>query len=284
MRLPARGPAAAARVRRRHAARRSRSSPARSPRASRSSVSSTGRTTATTRRRSWPMGVCRPSTTSGSCRTTGCSTRRGTSRRATSSWSSTCRARASGIVICEDIWYSAPVAGDLAVARLDLICCVSASPYHQGKGVARERMLATRAADCAAALGVLQPRRRTGRAGLRRALRACSTRRARSSPGATSSPRTSRSPKSRWGPRHGAACVSRWCGASATPSAPTALPIELRVAPARLAAASRQRRGAARGAARGAVAGARARHSRLRRQERLSRACSSGSRAASTRR
>ncbi len=57
-----------------------------------------------------------------------------------------------GIVICEDIWYSTPVAGDLVVARLDLICCVSASPYHQGKGVARERMLATRAADSAAAL------------------------------------------------------------------------------------------------------------------------------------
>jgi NAD+ synthase (glutamine-hydrolysing) len=57
-----------------------------------------------------------------------------------------------GLVICEDIWYSAPVAGDLATARLDLICCVSASPYHQGKGHARERMLATRAADSAAAL------------------------------------------------------------------------------------------------------------------------------------
>jgi NAD+ synthase (glutamine-hydrolysing) len=57
-----------------------------------------------------------------------------------------------GIVICEDIWYSAPVAGDLANARLDLICCISASPYHRGKGEARERMLATRAADCAAAL------------------------------------------------------------------------------------------------------------------------------------
>jgi NAD+ synthase (glutamine-hydrolysing) len=57
-----------------------------------------------------------------------------------------------GIVICEDIWYSEPVAGDLAVARLDLICCISASPYHQGKGLARERMLATRASDSAAAL------------------------------------------------------------------------------------------------------------------------------------
>lgn len=57
-----------------------------------------------------------------------------------------------GIVICEDIWYSAPVASDLAAAHLDLICCVSASPYHQGKAASRERMLATRASDAAAAL------------------------------------------------------------------------------------------------------------------------------------
>ena len=57
-----------------------------------------------------------------------------------------------GIVVCEDIWYPAPVSGDLAVARLDLICCISASPYHQGKSASRERMLATRASDCAAAL------------------------------------------------------------------------------------------------------------------------------------
>ncbi len=57
-----------------------------------------------------------------------------------------------GIVICEDIWYSAPVASALAAAHLDLICCVSASPYHQGKAAARERMLATRAADAAASL------------------------------------------------------------------------------------------------------------------------------------
>ena len=57
-----------------------------------------------------------------------------------------------GIVVCEDIWYPAPVSADLAVARLDLICCISASPYHQGKGAGRERMLATRASDCAAAL------------------------------------------------------------------------------------------------------------------------------------
>jgi NAD+ synthase (glutamine-hydrolysing) len=57
-----------------------------------------------------------------------------------------------GVVICEDIWYSEPVAGDLAVARLDLICCISASPFHTGKGDWRERMLGTRAGDSAAAL------------------------------------------------------------------------------------------------------------------------------------
>jgi NAD+ synthase (glutamine-hydrolysing) len=57
-----------------------------------------------------------------------------------------------GLAICEDIWYPSPVAADLAAGRVDLICCVSASPYHRGKGHRREQMLATRADDCAAAL------------------------------------------------------------------------------------------------------------------------------------
>ncbi len=57
-----------------------------------------------------------------------------------------------GVAICEDIWYGDPVAGDLARARLDLIACISSSPYHLGKGEGRERMLATRAHDCASAL------------------------------------------------------------------------------------------------------------------------------------
>ena len=57
-----------------------------------------------------------------------------------------------GITVCEDIWYPTPVASDLAAARVDLICCISASPYHRGKGDRREQMLATRAEDCAAAL------------------------------------------------------------------------------------------------------------------------------------
>ena len=57
-----------------------------------------------------------------------------------------------GLAICEDIWYPSPVAADLAAARLDLVLCISASPYHRGKGGRREEMLATRASDCAAAL------------------------------------------------------------------------------------------------------------------------------------
>jgi NAD+ synthase (glutamine-hydrolysing) len=57
-----------------------------------------------------------------------------------------------GLAVCEDIWYPSPVASDLAAARVDLVCCISASPYHRGKGDRREAMLATRADDCAAAL------------------------------------------------------------------------------------------------------------------------------------
>ena len=57
-----------------------------------------------------------------------------------------------GLAVCEDIWYPSPVAADLAAGRVDLICCISASPYHRGKGDRREQMLATRADDCAAAL------------------------------------------------------------------------------------------------------------------------------------
>ncbi len=57
-----------------------------------------------------------------------------------------------GIAICEDIWYPDPVASDLTAAGVDVIACLSASPWHGGKGDARERMLATRASDCSAAL------------------------------------------------------------------------------------------------------------------------------------
>jgi len=52
-----------------------------------------------------------------------------------------------GVSICEDIWY--PEGPPQMQARLgaQLLANISASPYHAGKGAARERMLATRAAD-----------------------------------------------------------------------------------------------------------------------------------------
>ena len=52
-----------------------------------------------------------------------------------------------GISICEDIWYPTGPSDDQALAGAHLVINVSASPYHAGKGAARERMLATRAAD-----------------------------------------------------------------------------------------------------------------------------------------
>lgn len=52
-----------------------------------------------------------------------------------------------GINICEDVWYPTGPTEAQAWAGAQLIINISASPYHAGKGAARERMLATRAAD-----------------------------------------------------------------------------------------------------------------------------------------
>jgi NAD+ synthase (glutamine-hydrolysing) len=52
-----------------------------------------------------------------------------------------------GINICEDIWYPAGPTETQALAGAQIVVNISASPYHAGKGAARERMLATRAAD-----------------------------------------------------------------------------------------------------------------------------------------
>ena len=52
-----------------------------------------------------------------------------------------------GINICEDIWYPAGPTEAQALAGAQLVINISASPYHAGKGLSRERMLATRAAD-----------------------------------------------------------------------------------------------------------------------------------------
>ena len=55
-----------------------------------------------------------------------------------------------GITICEDMWYEAGPAIIQAYAGARVLINISASPYHAGKGLFRERMLATRASDSAA--------------------------------------------------------------------------------------------------------------------------------------
>jgi NAD+ synthase (glutamine-hydrolysing) len=62
-----------------------------------------------------------------------------------------------GLTICEDIWQPGPPASVEARAGATLIVNVSASPYHAGKGLERERMLAQRARDnlCAIAFCAL---------------------------------------------------------------------------------------------------------------------------------
>jgi NAD+ synthase (glutamine-hydrolysing) len=55
-----------------------------------------------------------------------------------------------GITICEDMWYEAGPALVEAYAGAKVLVNISASPYHAGKGLFRERMLATRASDSTA--------------------------------------------------------------------------------------------------------------------------------------
>jgi NAD+ synthase (glutamine-hydrolysing) len=57
-----------------------------------------------------------------------------------------------GLTICEDIWEPGPPASDEALAGATLIVNASASPYHAGKGMERERMLVQRARDNTAAV------------------------------------------------------------------------------------------------------------------------------------
>jgi len=55
-----------------------------------------------------------------------------------------------GITICEDMWYEAGPAIVQAYTGARVLINISASPYHAGKGLFRERMLATRASDSVA--------------------------------------------------------------------------------------------------------------------------------------
>jgi NAD+ synthase (glutamine-hydrolysing) len=52
-----------------------------------------------------------------------------------------------GLSVCEDIWEPGPPASDEALAGATVLVNISASPYHAGKGLERERMLVQRARD-----------------------------------------------------------------------------------------------------------------------------------------
>ncbi|MGK2939491.1 MAG: NAD+ synthase [Solirubrobacteraceae bacterium] len=57
-----------------------------------------------------------------------------------------------GLTICEDIWQPGPPLSSEALAGAPVIVNLSASPYHAGKGLQRERMIGQRARDSLAAV------------------------------------------------------------------------------------------------------------------------------------
>jgi len=52
-----------------------------------------------------------------------------------------------GLTVCEDLWVPGPPASEEAAGGASLIVNISASPYHAGKGVERERLFAQRARE-----------------------------------------------------------------------------------------------------------------------------------------
>ncbi len=69
-----------------------------------------------------------------------------------------CGQQRLGLTVCEDIWEPGPPASEEALAGATLILNISASPYHAGKGLEREQMLAQRARDnlaCVAFCGLV---------------------------------------------------------------------------------------------------------------------------------
>ena len=178
-------------------------------------------------------------------------------------------------------------------AGATVIVNISASPYHAGKGLERERMFAQRARDTLGRASPSAPRRRPGRAGLRRALVSSSTTTARRSRARAQFERGAAGLRRR--PRGGRgrrACATRGTAParSASAQAPTVAcwccrSCRPRGAPARRAPAAADRSRALLDPLEAEVyARARARPARLRREERLRATSCSASRAASTRR
>ena len=94
-------------------------------------------------------------TASACCRTTPCSTRLATSRPGNETDPLELYVIGGvkvGISICEDVWSPDGPLAHQADGGAELAVNINGSPYHRGKAAARERMLATRAADAHSAL------------------------------------------------------------------------------------------------------------------------------------
>jgi NAD+ synthase (glutamine-hydrolysing) len=63
-----------------------------------------------------------------------------------------------GVTVCEDLWIAGPPASEEAEQGAKLVVNISASPYHAGKGMERERLFAARAREngvCIAFCGIV---------------------------------------------------------------------------------------------------------------------------------
>ncbi len=225
----------------------------------------------------------RPCTTSATCRTTRCSTSSATSPRApgASPLVEIAGVRV-GVSICEDAWSpTGPIAAQ-AAGGAELVVNLNASPYYADRLAERERMLATRAADASCALVYVN------QVGGQDELVFDGASMVFDADGEPRRPRRRSSSRRRW------SATSRCCRCSASgcstrgagPSSRRCPVVDVSSAP-RVddpADACRATIAAAPATRAGGLRGARARHPRLRPQERLHRRGRSRCRAASTRR
>ena len=114
------------------------------------------------------------------------------------------RASRSRVSICEDAWSPTGPILTQAAGGAELVVNINASPYYAGRLREREAMLADPRRRRVGPDRVREPRRRPGRARVRRRVAVVRRRRRRCSPGPASSPRTCSSSTSTSGPRSAA--------------------------------------------------------------------------------
>ena len=124
-----------------------------------------------------------PATTSSTCPTTASSTRSARSRRAGTGSRFEAGGALCAVTVCEDLWLSNGPAGRAARGGATVILNISSSPYHVGKALVARGDAAHPGPRRAVDHRLLQPRRRPGRAGVRRPVGGRRRRRRRRGPG-----------------------------------------------------------------------------------------------------